>query len=42
MFARLWKVSNNTCADQVYNAIKSGYRLLDGACGPSKLANFPY
>lgn len=40
MFTRLWKVSNNTCADQVYNAIKSGYRLFDGACGPSKLANF--
>lgn len=31
---RLWKVNNDTCADQVYNAIKSGYRLLDGACGP--------
>ena len=29
----LWKVNNDTCADQVYNAIKSGYRLLDGACG---------
>ncbi|MCJ1468706.1 NAD(P)H-dependent D-xylose reductase (XR) [Pseudocyphellaria aurata] len=28
----LWKVNNDTCADQVYNAIKSGYRLLDGAC----------
>ncbi|MCJ1309774.1 NAD(P)H-dependent D-xylose reductase (XR) [Agyrium rufum] len=28
----LWKVTNDTCADQVYNAIKSGYRLLDGAC----------
>ncbi|KAI9885873.1 MAG: NAD(P)H-dependent D-xylose reductase (XR) [Watsoniomyces obsoletus] len=27
----LWKVSNDTCADQVYNAIKHGYRLLDGA-----------
>ena len=29
----LWKVNNDTCADQVYNAIKAGYRLLDGACG---------
>ena len=29
----LWKVNNDTCADQVYNAIKTGYRLLDGACG---------
>ncbi|RDW79088.1 uncharacterized protein DSM5745_05940 [Aspergillus mulundensis] len=28
----LWKVSRDTCADQVYNAIKAGYRLLDGAC----------
>ncbi|KAL9119062.1 MAG: hypothetical protein Q9187_004382 [Circinaria calcarea] len=28
----LWKVNNDTCADQVYNAIKSGYRLFDGAC----------
>lgn len=28
----LWKVANETCADQVYNAIKTGYRLLDGAC----------
>jgi D-xylose reductase len=28
----LWKVENNT-ADTVYNAIKAGYRLLDGACG---------
>jgi hypothetical protein len=29
----LWKVDNNTCADTVYNAIKTGYRLFDGACG---------
>jgi len=29
----LWKVDNATCADTVYNAIKTGYRLLDGACG---------
>ncbi|KAL4963737.1 NADP-dependent oxidoreductase domain-containing protein [Aspergillus stella-maris] len=28
----LWKVPRPTCADQVYNAIKAGYRLLDGAC----------
>lgn len=28
----LWKVNKNTCADQVYNAIKTGYRLFDGAC----------
>lgn len=28
----LWKVDNATCADQVYNAIKVGYRLFDGAC----------
>ena len=27
----LWKVNNDTCADQVYNAIKCGYRLFDGA-----------
>lgn len=29
----LWKVSPETCADTVYNAIKAGYRLFDGACG---------
>lgn len=29
----LWKVNNETCADQVYHAIKAGYRLFDGACG---------
>ncbi|KAF9889927.1 NAD(P)H-dependent D-xylose reductase (XR) [Aspergillus nanangensis] len=29
----LWKVNNDTCADQVYEAIKAGYRLFDGACG---------
>jgi hypothetical protein len=33
----LWKVDNATCADQVYNAIKTGYRLFDGACGMSDL-----
>jgi len=29
----LWKVENDTCADTVYNAIKTGYRLFDGAFG---------
>ena len=33
----LWKVNNDTCAAQVYNAIKSGYRLFDGACGNPSL-----
>ncbi|KIO33822.1 hypothetical protein M407DRAFT_240942 [Tulasnella calospora MUT 4182] len=28
----LWKVPKATCADTVYNALKTGYRLLDGAC----------
>jgi D-xylose reductase len=27
----LWKIPNANCADRVYTAIKSGYRLLDGA-----------
>ncbi|KAF7311041.1 Aldo-ket-red domain-containing protein [Mycena chlorophos] len=27
----LWKVDKPTCADTVYNAIKAGYRLFDGA-----------
>ncbi|TCD65671.1 NAD(P)H-dependent D-xylose reductase (XR), partial [Steccherinum ochraceum] len=27
----LWKVTKSTCADTVYNAIKAGYRLFDGA-----------
>ncbi|KIJ22069.1 hypothetical protein PAXINDRAFT_165368 [Paxillus involutus ATCC 200175] len=27
----LWKVTRSTCADTVYNAIKAGYRLFDGA-----------
>lgn len=31
----LWKVPNDVCADVVYNAIKVGYRLFDGACGAS-------
>lgn len=26
-----WKIDNDICADQVYNAIKLGYRLFDGA-----------
>lgn len=26
-----WKVNNETAADQIYNAIKTGYRLFDGA-----------
>lgn len=29
----LWKVDKDACADVVYNAIKEGYRLFDGACG---------
>lgn len=29
----LWKVPNDTCADQVYAAVKAGYRLFDGAAG---------
>lgn len=27
------QVTNETCADTVYNAIKAGYRLFDGAVG---------
>jgi len=27
----IWKVPTDTCADQVYNAIKLGYRHIDGA-----------
>lgn len=27
----LWKIPKETCADTVYNAIRSGYRLFDGA-----------
>jgi len=27
----LWKVTKNRCTDSVYDAIKAGYRLLDGA-----------
>lgn len=33
----LWKVDNDTCADTVYEAIKAGYRLFDGACGTFKI-----
>lgn len=29
----LWKVDKAVAADTVYNAIKAGYRLFDGACG---------
>jgi len=28
----LWKVPNESASDIVYNAIKTGYRLFDGAC----------
>ncbi|KAJ2655275.1 D-xylose reductase [Coemansia sp. RSA 1200] len=28
----LWKISNETVASQIYQAIKVGYRLFDGAC----------
>lgn len=37
----LWKVDNDTCADVVYNAIKEGYRLFDGACGTCLFHSFP-
>jgi hypothetical protein len=33
----LWKVDNAVASDVVYNAIKAGYRLFDGACGKSHL-----
>ena len=33
----LWKIPNENTADHVYNAIKSGYRLFDGACGELNL-----
>jgi D-xylose reductase len=38
----LWKVDNAVCADVVYNAIKAGYRLFDGACGKSLLRARPF
>lgn len=28
----LWKISQEVCADAVYNAIKAGYRHIDSAC----------
>ena len=28
----LWKLAPEACADAVYEAIKAGYRHLDGAC----------
>ena len=28
----LWKMPKDTCGDMVYEAIRNGYRLLDGAC----------
>ena len=31
----LWKVDTKVAADTVYEAIKAGYRLFDGACGES-------
>lgn len=27
-----WKIANGECADAIYEAIKVGYRLFDGAC----------
>ena len=33
----LCKIPNENTADHVYNAIKSGYRLFDGACGELNL-----
>lgn len=27
----LWKIPKDVCAETVYNAIKTGYRLLDSA-----------
>ena len=37
----LWKVDNAVCADTVYQAIKAGYRLLDGACGTYSCSHTP-
>lgn len=37
----LWKVDNATAADTVYNAIKVGYRLFDGACGKHSSPSLP-
>lgn len=33
----LWDVGRAVCADQVYAAIKEGYRCFDGACGKHSL-----
>lgn len=38
----LWKVDNAIAADTVYNAIKVGYRLFDGACGKQSLLLCPW
>lgn len=37
----LWKVNNDTCANQVYEAIKAGYRCFDGACGMNNSTDQP-
>lgn len=37
----LWKVDPSIASDVVYNAIKAGYRLFDGACGTSKSSHHP-
>jgi D-xylose reductase len=29
----LWKVGKDECVDTIYNAVKVGYRLFDGALG---------
>lgn len=29
----LWKIPNAKIADHIYNSIKAGYRLFDGAAG---------
>lgn len=36
----LWKVENAAAADTIYNAIKVGYRLFDGAAGRYKMLVF--
>lgn len=37
----LWKVDGAVAADTVYNAIKAGYRLFDGACGKQPALTLP-
>ena len=37
----LWKVDGPVAADTVYNAIKAGYRLFDGACGEYQPPSIP-